>query len=278
MAAAGTGKGQYTAEPEVSALRATGAEFVGTLMLVLAGTAVAVAATLRRPIAGSPSDSLAVGLTFGLTLTALVAALGHISGAHFNPAVTLGLASAGRFPWRYVASYIVAQFAGAIGAALLVWAVFGGAARSVAALGATYPTATASVGQAFVVELVVTFILVFTITAVATDDRVPAPVAAPAIGFALAVAVLISGPIAGGAVNPARALGPMIVAGKFTAWWVYIVAPLTGGIAAATFYEFVISKTSAPKVARPAAYRARPVTAEGHGAGPSAEEEHREAA
>lgn len=277
MAAAGAGEGQYRPEPEVSVPRAVGAEFAGTLILVLAGTAVAVAATLRRPIAGSPSDSLAVGLTFGLALTALVAALGHISGAHFNPAVTLGLASVGRFPWRHVASYIAAQFAGGIGAALLVWAIFGGAARSAAFLGATYPTATASAGMAFVAELVVTFILVFTITAVATDDRVPAPVAAPAIGFALAVAVLIAGPVSGGAVNPARALGPMIVAARFTAWWVYLVAPLVGGTAAATLYEFVISRTSAPKGVKPAAYRARPVTAEGRGAGPS-EEERREAA
>ncbi len=239
----------YTAAPKVHITRATTAELVGTYLLVLAGTAVAVSAVLNRPIAGPSLNSLAVGLAFGLVLTALVAALGHISGAHFNPAVTLGLACAGKFPWRYVAAYLVAQFAGAILAALTVWGAYGAPARTLAALGATYPVAGVSAGRAFFIEAVITFLLVFVITAVATDKRVPAPVVAPAIGFALGVAVLIGGPISGGAVNPARALGPMIVAGRYTDAWVYLLAPVVGGIIAAVLYDRFISRTSAPAVA-----------------------------
>lgn len=238
----------YTAAPKTSVWRAVTAELVGTFLLVLAGTSVAVAAVLNRPIAGLPLNSLAVGLAFGLMLVALVAALGHISGAHFNPAVTLGLASAGKFPWRFVLSYLIAQFAGAILASLVVWGAFGGAARDTAALGATFPTPGTGVWQAFLIEAVITFLLVFVITAVATDRRVPAPTVAPAIGFALGVAVLIGGPVSGGAVNPARALGPMIVAGRFTDFWIYLLAPVVGGIVAALLYDRFISHTSAPVV------------------------------
>lgn len=238
----------YSAAPKTSLWRAVTAEFVGTFLLVLAGTAVAVAAVLNRPIAGPQLNSLAVGLAFGLMLVALVAALGHISGAHFNPAVTLGLASAGKFPWGFVIWYLIAQFAGAIFASLVVWGAFGGAARTTAALGATFPTPGTGIWQAILMEVVITFLLVFVITAVATDKRVPAPVAAPAIGFALGVAVLIGGPVSGGAVNPARALGPMIVAGRFTDFWVYLVAPVVGGIVAALLYDRFISRTSAPAV------------------------------
>ena len=239
----------YTAAPKTSLPRAVAAELVGTFLLVLAGTAVAVAAVLNRPIAGPAENSLAVGLAFGLMLVALVAALGHISGAHFNPAVTLGLAVSGKFPWRFVLGYLIAQFVGAILAAVVVWGAFGPNARRIAALGATFPAPGASVGQVFLIEAVITFLLVFIITAVATDKRVPAPVVAPAIGFALGVAVLIGGPVSGGAVNPARALGPMIVAGRYTDAWIYLVAPVVGGIIAALLYERYISHTSAPAVA-----------------------------
>lgn len=223
------------------------AEAVGTFILVFAGTAVATAAALGRPIAGAPFSSLAVGLTFGLVLAALVASLGHVSGAHVNPAVTLALAGARKFPWRYVPIYIAAQLIGAIVAALCVWGMFGDAGRSAAALGATYPAATASIAQAFLAEFLITFILVFTIFAVATDERANTTVVSLAIGFALGVAVLIGGPVSGGAANPARALGPMIIAAKFTGWWLYIVAPIVGGLAAGFLYDKVLRRAVAPK-------------------------------
>lgn len=220
------------------------AEVVGTFFLVFAGTAVVVAAALRWPVAGLPSDSLAVGVTFGLVLAALVAALGHVSGAHFNPAVTIGLAVAGKFPWNKVGLYIIAQLIGATLAGLAVWATFGDAARVGPALGATFPTSTASLGGAFLMEVLVTFLLVFVILGTATDERANKAVAPLAIGFALGMAVLIAGPISGGAVNPARALGPMIVAAKFTAWWLYIVAPVLGGVLAALVYSVLRARES----------------------------------
>lgn len=228
-------------EPEADMMRTGVAEMIGTFILVFAGTAVATAAILDRPIAGPPLNSLAVGLAFGLALAALVSALGHVSGAHFNPAVTISLASIGRFPWKYVPTYIIGQLVGAILAGLAVWGTFGDPARTVASLGATYPTPDASIGQAFLMEALITFVLVFVIVAVATDPRAKTAAASLAIGFALGIAVLIGGPVSGGAVNPARALGPMIVAGKLTAWWLYIVAPIVGGMIAAWLYNgFVV--------------------------------------
>jgi len=234
-------------EPEPDMLRTGVAELIGTFILVFAGTAVAAAAILGRPIAGPPYDSLAVGLTFGLVLAALVSALGHVSGAHLNPAVTLGLASIGRFPWKYVPSYIIGQLAGAILAAIAVWVTFGDPARTMASLGATYPTPDASIGQAFLMEALITFVLVFVIVAVATDPRAKTAAGSLAIGFALGVAVLIGGPVSGGAANPARALGPMIVAGKFTAWWLYIVAPIVGGVVAAWLYNGLVAWARPPE-------------------------------
>lgn len=233
-------------EPEVNMLRLCVAEAIGTFILVFSGTAVATAAILGRPIAGAPLNSLAVGLTFGLVLTALVSALGHVSGAHFNPAVTLGLASIGRMQWRFVPVYLVGQFVGAILAGLAVWGSFGDPAKVTASLAATYPAPGVSLAQAFLVEALITFILLFVIVSVATDPRANTTAASLAIGFALGVAVLIGGPVTGGAVNPARALGPMIVAGKFTAFWVYLIAPVVGGIIAAFIYDRFVCKTSLP--------------------------------
>jgi MIP family channel proteins len=178
------------------------AELVGTFILVFGGTAVAVGAILARPTAGPPYDSLAVALAFGL---ALAAAIGHVSGAHVNPAVTLGMAATGKFPWQYTPHYIVAQLVGAVLAALATWITFGGAgARGEAKLAATYPAQGVGDLQAFVVEILITFILVFVVMAVATDQRAPAAIAPIAVGFALAVGVFIAGPVTGGSVNPAR--------------------------------------------------------------------------
>lgn len=226
--------------------RVTVAEAVGTFMLVLTIVTTAIGATLARPVAGAPYGSLAVPLAGGIVLAIAVASLGHISGAHLNPAVTLGLAVNGRFPWRFVPAYVVAQFVGAIGAALVAWGFYGDQARSVANLAATYPAPGTSIASAFAAEAVVTFMLVLVVISVATDNRVPAGIAAVAIGAALAAAILISGPISAAGVNPARSIGPMIVAGNFTDWWLYLVAPLLGGIVAATVYERFLRAGSAP--------------------------------
>lgn len=235
-----------TIEPREDMLRNGIAEMVGTFILVFAGTSAAVACALGLPIAGPQYNSLAVGLVFGLVLSALVAALGHVSGAHFNPAVTLGLYSVKKFPARLLGSYLGGQLLGAILASLVVWLTFGSPARDLASLGATYPAAGVPEWRAFLMEIFITFVLVFVIFGVATDPRAKMPTASLAIGFALGVAVLIGGPVSGGAVNPARALGPMIVSAKFTGFWLYIIGPITGGIAAAMLYDKLLRWTRPP--------------------------------
>jgi MIP family channel proteins len=220
------------------------AELVGTFILVFGGTAVAVGAILARPTAGAAYDSLAIALAFGLALAIVVAAIGHVSGAHVNPAVTLGMAATGKFPWNYTPHYVGAQLVGAVLAALATWLTFGGAgARSEASLAATYPAQGVGDLQAFLVEILITFILVFVVMSVATDDRAPAAIAPIAVGFALVVGVFIAGPVTGGAVNPARALGPMLVAGDFTSVWLYILGPIIGGVLGALLYDRFMAQT-----------------------------------
>jgi MIP family channel proteins len=214
-------------------VRASVAEFLGTFLLVLAGTAVVVAGGLNAGV----FDGLAPALAFGLMLVALVTALGHISGCHLNPAVTLGLAATRKFPLTHVPAYLLAQFAGAIVAALTVWAAYGDSARDQVGLGAPAPTAGAGVLRTGFVEAVITFLLVLVIVSVATDDRVPPAAAGLAVGFALFAAISIGGVVTGGSVNPARALGPMIVAGTFPQWAVYLLAPVVGGVLAAVLYD-----------------------------------------
>ncbi len=246
-APAGTDSGSDAAPPlSTTNLTRTGlAEMVGAFFLIYTGTATAVAANLGRQTAGAPPDSLAIALAFGFCLAAMVAALGGVSGAHLNPAVTVGLAVTGRFAWRAVPAYVGFQLVGAVLAALATWATFGGDARRLARLGAPAPTEGISDGRAFLVEAFITFLLVFVIIAVTSDPKAAA-VAPVAIGFALVSAVLIGGPITGGSVNPVRALGPEIVAAHFEAFWVYLLAPLLGGVAAALLYDRVIGRAVVP--------------------------------
>jgi MIP family channel proteins len=231
---------------ERNAARAAAAEAAGTFVLVLAITSAAVAAALARPVAGAPYGSLAVPMAGGLGLAIAVAGLGHISGAHLNPAVTLGLAVNRQFPWAYVPGYILAQVAGATAAAAVTWGLYGNQARSIAHLGATAPAAGVSAGRVLAAEAVVTFVLILVVVAVATDTRVPRGIAAIAIGAALAVAIVISGPVSGAGVNPARAIGPMILAGRFSDWWAYLTAPLAGGIAAVALYDRFLRAGNTP--------------------------------
>jgi MIP family channel proteins len=221
-------------------------EMVGSFFLIYTGTATAVAATLGKNTGGSPPDSLAIALAFGFVLAAMVGALGHISGAHLNPAVTLGLAVIGKFSWKAVPTYVVFQLLGATLGALATWASFGGAARSTAKLGAPAPAEGISDLRAFLVETFITFLLVFVVIAVTSDRRAGSSTAAVAIGFALVSAVLIGGPSTGGAVNPVRALGPEIASSTFTSFWVYLLAPIVGGIAAALVYDKVIGRATTP--------------------------------
>ncbi len=167
------------------------------------------------------------------------------------PTSTLQLAVTNNFPWRYVPAYIGAQLLGAILGAIGTWIAYGSRAREVVNLAATYPVEGVGDFRALIVEALVTFILVFVIVSVATDDRAPAAAASIAVGFALAAGIFIAGPVAGGALNPVRALGPMIVSGNFTSAWVYIVGPIIGGILAAVLYDRFVREADTPGTDEP---------------------------
>lgn len=236
--------GLYGSDLAGNLSRAAAAEFIGTFLLVLAGCGVATAGGLAMP---GVFDGLAAAFAFGLMLAALVTALGHVSGCHLNPAVTLSLAATRKFPLAYVPAYVGAQVAGAVVAALTLWAAFGAPGRSEALLGTPVPAEGMTVLRAGLVEAVITFLLVLVIISVATDDRVPASAAGLAVGFALFAAVAIGGTLTGGSVNPARAIGPMLVTGAFPMWAVYLLAPVVGGVVAAVLYDTVLSKADKPE-------------------------------
>jgi MIP family channel proteins len=235
-----------------NAARAVTAEAVGTFFLVLIIGSTVIEAALGRPVVGAPYGSMTIPLVAGMVLAALTAGFGPVSGAHLNPAVTVALAAHGRFPWRLVPAYAVAQFAGAIAAALVSWACFGDRARSAVALGATLPGHGVGAWEAFGTETAGTVLLVLVVMSVAGSAPGPAPAAAAVpIGFTLAATIFAFGSLSGAGVNPARALGPMIVAGRLTDWWCYLLGPLAGALAAVALYERVFKATTPP--AAPAA-------------------------
>jgi MIP family channel proteins len=174
-----------------------------------------------------------VAISFGLVIMVMIYAVGHISGAHFNPAVSLGFALTRHFPWPRVAGYWLAQAAGALIAAALLRGSLGNHAH----VGATLPAG--SQGQAFLWELVLTFFLMFVVMAVATDTRAVGEAAAIAIGGTVGLDAMFGGPITGASMNPARSLGPAVVSGDLHALWLYIVAPVLGASVGAFGYQFV---------------------------------------
>ena len=183
---------------------------------------------------------LGVALAFGLAITTMIYALGHVSGAHFNPAVSFAFALARHFPGTRVVAYWAAQLVGALLAAALLRAAIGDDAH----LGATLPRG--SQGQAFIWEVVLTFFLMFVITAVATDTRAVGEAAALAIGGTVGLDAMFGGPISGASMNPARSLGPALVSGDLHALWLYIAAPLLGASLGALTYQFVRGEEPRP--------------------------------
>jgi MIP family channel proteins len=222
------------------------AELMGTFFLVLTIVGTVVAAALAQPVAGTAYGSLAVPVAGGVGLAIGISAFGHLSGAHFNPAVTVGLALNGRFPWRWTPVYVLSQLAGSVAAAAVVWAVYGDQARSAAHLAAPSPAVGTDPLQLALAEAVGTFMLVLVIVAVATDERASRGVAALSISSALTAAILLTGPISGAGLNPARSIGPMLVAGTFTNWWTYLISPLVAGAAAVALYDLVLRASSRP--------------------------------
>ena len=194
------------------------AEAIGTFALVCAGTGAIVVDDLSQ---GAVSH-VGVALTFGLVVMAMIYAVGDISGAHLNPAVTFGFWLARRLPGADVAPYILSQLAGAFVASALVRTLFG----AHAALGATLPTGSA--GQSFLLEIVLTLLLMFTILSVATGAKEKGTTAGLAIGAVVGLEALFAGPISGASMNPARSLAPALVSGQLQHVWIYLLAPAVG--------------------------------------------------
>jgi glycerol uptake facilitator protein len=219
-------------------------ELVGTAILVLFGAGSVVAAlTVGEGALEYPALGM-VAITFGLAIAVAIYAFGTTSGAHINPAVTVTLAAVGRFPWAEVPAYVGAQLAGGtVGAALIV-AAFGGEAVDLGT-GGTELASGVTYAQGIVAEAVGTYLLLTAIMALAVDRRAPVGWAGLMIGLAVSAAILVTGPLSGGSLNPARTFGPLIVTaiGGGDAPWgdfpVYLIGPLVGGLLAGFTYDAI---------------------------------------
>jgi len=194
------------------------AEALGTFALVFAGTAAVV---VNNESFGAVSH-VGVALTFGLVVFALIAALGDVSGAHLNPAVSVGFAVARRFPARLVVPYVLSQCAGAVLASAVVRLLF----PEDTYLGATRPAGTWQ--QSWVLELILTAGLMFVVLSVSTGAKEKGVTAGLAIGGVVALEALFAGPVCGASINPARSLGPALVSGHLGVLWIYLTAPVAG--------------------------------------------------
>ncbi|OAI41845.1 aquaporin [Planctomycetaceae bacterium SCGC AG-212-D15] len=198
------------------------AELLGTFILVFAGTGAIVINDVRN----GAITHVGIALTFGLVVLAMIYAVGDVSGAHLNPAVTLGFLAARRFSAASVVPYILSQCAGALLASGLLYLLFPGHPT----LGATLPYGPAV--QSFVLEIVLTTVLMFVILSVSTGSKEKGVLAGVAVGAVIAFEALFAGPISGASMNPARSLAPALVSGNMQHLWVYLAAPFTGSMLA----------------------------------------------
>jgi aquaporin NIP len=198
------------------------AEFVGTFALVFAGTG----AIVINEVSGGVITHVGVALTFGLIVLAMIYTLGDISGAHINPAVTFGFLVARRFPVKQVLPFVLAQCAGALLASLILHFLF----PQNATLGATLPAGPAI--QSFVLETILTGLLMLAVLSVSTDAKEKGMTAGIAIGSVIALEAMFAGPICGASMNPARSLAPALVSGHLNALWIYLLAPIAGAVIA----------------------------------------------
>ena len=207
-------------------------EFLGVFLLTFVGAGA---------IIGTGGDDLvAIALAHGLSIAVMVAAAGHISGGVYNPAVAAGLMASGKLPVARGLAFIVAEVLGAIVAALLLRGVFPVAAVDAVNLGTPLPGQGVSAGQALLVEIVLSFFLMFVIFGVAVDSRGPSGIAGLVIGLTVALDILMGGGVSGAAMNPARHFGPALVQGAWRDAWVCWVGPILGAVAAALLYTFLL--------------------------------------
>jgi aquaporin Z len=228
-----------------SLFRRLGAEFLGTFVLVFVGCGAAILDAGNKGI-----DFLGVAFAFGVAVMVMVYAVGSISGGHFNPAVTVGLAVANRFPWADVVAYIVTQIVAAVVAALVLLGVasgqngFSAKSSGFAANGfGDHSPAHYNLGAVILVEIVLTAIFLYVIIG-STDVRAPAGFAGIAIGFTLMIVHLVSIPVSNTSVNPARSTGPAIIQHGWALGqlWVFFVAPIAGAIIAGASYRYIVGE------------------------------------
>jgi aquaporin NIP len=235
--------------PQPALMRRAVAEAIGTFALVFAGCGAIVTDAQRDGALGV----VGVGLVFFLVLLAAIASLGHVSGAHFNPGVSLSFFLTRHLPARDLGAYWIAQLAGATLAALLLLVIWPG---HPADLGATVPSIAA--GRAFVLEVVLTALLMLVIMSVATDTRAVGAPAALAIAAAVGLAAIAFGPLTGASLNTARSLGPALASGQWHDFWIYVAGPFIGAPLGALAYQFVRGEHRVD-VARPADPQAEPL-------------------
>ncbi len=197
-------------------------EFLGTFALIFAGTG----AIIIDGASGGAITHAGVALTFGLIVLAMIYTLGDVSGAHLNPAVTIAFAAARRFSWSEVPRYVAAQTAGAFAASGVLRVLF----PADATLGATLPAGPAT--QSFVLEVILTAMLMFVVLGVSTGAKEKGITAGIAVGAVIALEAMFAGPICGASMNPARSLAPAVVSGNLQHLWIYLTAPVLGALIA----------------------------------------------
>ena len=201
-----------------NSIRLYTSEFLGTFFLVFAATGVVIV----NDLAGGAITHTGIAITTGLVVMAVIYSVGDVSGSHINPAVTVGFWLAGRFPGYRVIQYIVSQCLGAIAASLLLLYLF----PDMISLTVTMPSG--SIMQSFVLEIALTFFLMFVILSVSTGSMEKGIMAGSAIGAVVGLSVLWAGPITGASMNPARSIAPALVSLDFTSLWIYIAGPVIG--------------------------------------------------
>jgi MIP family channel proteins len=226
---------------ETGLMRKLAAEALGTFALVFAGTG----AIVINDVTHGTVSHVGIALTFGLIVLAMIYALGDVSGAHLNPAVTIGFFSARRLEGRWVVPYLLSQCVGGIIASLALRLMF----PTNDTLGATFPAGNA--GQSFVLEFILTFLLMFVILSVSTGSKEKGVLAGVAVGSVIALEALFAGPISGASMNPARSLAPALVSLRFDSLWIYLTAPALGAFAAVLACRCVQEPGCCCQVVRP---------------------------
>jgi aquaporin NIP len=205
------------------------AEFIGTFALVFCGTG----AVIIDQQSGGAVTHVGVAITFGLIVMSMIYALGNISGAHLNPAVSIAFTIAKRFPVKQLPGYIISQLAGALLASFTLKYLF----PANELLGATMPVGTEM--QSFVLELILTFFLMLVIISVAVGSKEQGMFAGLAIGAVVGLEAMFAGPVCGASMNPARSIGPALVSGHLQHLWLYVVAPVIGAVLAVPAWKYL---------------------------------------